>query len=109
TRSQTLRNKVQTVPSVDPKLCIADSSAPGNDENDLGIESLFDSLDDSFDSDIGGSDLVSSYVTIGVKDFLPVLGVTFFLGYDLAGSKVIPQPVVFPIPLPHNLTEQLEE
>ncbi|KAG7168402.1 hypothetical protein Hamer_G002436 [Homarus americanus] len=39
------------------KLCIADNSAPGNDENDLGIENLFDSQDDSCDSDIGGRDV----------------------------------------------------
>ncbi|KAG7165679.1 putative Alcohol dehydrogenase transcription factor Myb/SANT-like-containing protein 21 [Homarus americanus] len=59
-------DKTLTVPSVDPKLCIADSSAPGNDENDLGIENLFDSQDDSFDSDIGGRDVSEAKDSVNI-------------------------------------------
>ncbi|KAG7156903.1 putative pol Retrovirus-related Pol polyprotein from transposon-like 21, partial [Homarus americanus] len=95
-KSQTLRNKVQTLPSVDSELCIADSNTPGNDENDLGIENLLDSQDDSFDSDIGGRDggFVSGIVKVGVSVELPVPGVQMLLSNDLAGDKVVPEPIM---------------
>lgn len=45
------------------------------------------------------SGLVFGDVVVGVRDDpLPVKDVQFLLGNDLAGSLVIPQPVVFPIP-----------
>ena len=40
------------------------------------------------------SDLVSGAVTAGVRSSLPIDGVHFLLGNDLAGGKVIPSPVV---------------
>ena len=40
------------------------------------------------------SDLVSGFVTVGVRSSLPIDGVHFLLGNDLAGEKVIPSPVV---------------
>ena len=38
--------------------------------------------------------LVSGPVTVGVRSSLPIDGVHFLLGNDLAGGKVIPSPVV---------------
>ena len=40
------------------------------------------------------SDLVSGPVTVGVRSSLPIDGVHFLLGNDLAGGKVVPSPVV---------------
>ena len=40
------------------------------------------------------SDLVSGVVTVGVRPSLPVEGVSFLLGNDLAGGKVVPIPCV---------------
>ncbi len=39
--------------------------------------------------------LVSGFVRVGVRSSLHVKGVTFILGNDLAGSKVLPVPEVF--------------
>ena len=39
-------------------------------------------------------DLVSGPVTVGVRSSLPIDGVHFLLGNDLAGEKVVPSPVV---------------
>ena len=40
------------------------------------------------------SDLVSGPVTVGVRTSLPIDGVHFLLGNDLAGGKVAPNPAV---------------
>ena len=40
------------------------------------------------------SDLDSGPVTVGVCSSLPIDGVLFLLGNDLAGGKVVPNPVV---------------
>ena len=40
------------------------------------------------------SDLVSMPVTVGIRSSLPIDGVHFLLGNDLAGGKVISSPVV---------------
>jgi hypothetical protein len=40
------------------------------------------------------SDLVSGTVVVGVRPELPVKGVTMLLGNDLAGGKVLPDPIV---------------
>uniref|UniRef100_A0A8W8MZ15 Integrase catalytic domain-containing protein n=1 Tax=Magallana gigas TaxID=29159 RepID=A0A8W8MZ15_MAGGI len=40
------------------------------------------------------SDLVSGNVVVGVRPTLPVKGVSLLLGNDLAGGKVVPDPVV---------------
>ena len=40
------------------------------------------------------SDLISGAVIFGVRPELPVKGVSMLLGNDLAGDKVLPQPIV---------------
>ena len=40
------------------------------------------------------SDLISGSVVVGVRPSLPVKGVSFILGNDLTGGKVVPNPVV---------------
>ncbi len=42
--------------------------------------------------------LVSGFVRVGVRSSLPVKGVTFILGNDLAGGKVLPVPEVTDVP-----------
>lgn len=43
-------------------------------------------------------DLVSGTVTVGVRPELLVKGVSMLLGNDLAGGKVLPEPIVTPKP-----------
>uniref|UniRef100_A0A3B1IMD5 Gypsy retrotransposon integrase-like protein 1 n=1 Tax=Astyanax mexicanus TaxID=7994 RepID=A0A3B1IMD5_ASTMX len=45
------------------------------------------------------SDLVSGKVDVGICDTLPIPGVTFILGNDLAGGKVLPVPEVVTDPI----------
>ena len=40
------------------------------------------------------SDLVLGTVTVGVRPELPVKGVSMLLGNDLAGGKVLPEPII---------------
>ena len=40
------------------------------------------------------SDLVSGPVTVGIRPTLPVEGISLLLGNDLAGEKVVPDPIV---------------
>ena len=40
------------------------------------------------------SDLISDTVIVGVRPELPVKGVSMFLGNDLAGGKVLSEPIV---------------
>ena len=40
------------------------------------------------------SDLISGTVIVGVRPELPVKSVSMLLGNDLAGGKVLPQPIV---------------
>ena len=40
------------------------------------------------------SDLITGTVIVGVRPELPVKGVSMLLGNDLAGGKVIPEPIV---------------
>ena len=40
------------------------------------------------------SDLITGTVIVGVRPELPVKGVSMLLGNDLAGGKVLPQPIV---------------
>ena len=44
------------------------------------------------------SDLVSGYVTVGIRPDLPVKGVSLLLGNDLAGDKVMVNPCVSNFP-----------
>ena len=44
------------------------------------------------------SDLISGYVTVGVRPDLPVKGVSLLLGNDLAGDKVMVNPHVSSLP-----------
>ena len=55
------------------------------------------------------SDLVSGEVTVGVRPTLPVKGVSFLLGNDLAGDKVVVNPVVVNEPCTFDNTEQLQK
>ena len=55
------------------------------------------------------SDLVSGYVTMAVEDSLEVDGVQILLGNDLAGKKVVPNPVVCFEPLIESPTQELEK
>ena len=55
------------------------------------------------------SDLATGYFTVGVQDSLPVEGVNFLMGNDIAGGKVVPDPIVTSSPSPSNNTEQLEK
>ena len=49
------------------------------------------------------SELVSGTVTVGVRPELPVKGVSMLLGNDLAGGKVLPEPIV--TRKPHTLID----
>ena len=40
------------------------------------------------------TELISGTVTVGVRPELPVKGVSMLLGNDLAGGKVLPEPIV---------------
>ena len=40
------------------------------------------------------TDLASGYFTVGVQDSLPVKGVSFLLGNDIAGNRVVPDLIV---------------
>ena len=44
------------------------------------------------------SNLVSGPVTVGVMPQLPVKGISLLLGNDLAGNKVVPDPIVTHVP-----------
>lgn len=55
------------------------------------------------------SDLVTGHATVGVKDSLPIEGVNFLLGNDLAGELVVPDPIVTVMPCSDNPTDSLEE
>ena len=54
-------------------------------------------------------DLVSGPVTVGVVPKLPMAGIDFLLGNDLAGDKVAVDPVVSEKPVEVAETEQLQE
>ena len=54
------------------------------------------------------SDLVSGDVTVGIRPTLPVKGVSFLLGNDLAGDRVIVNPIVLDKPSDFDDTEQLQ-
>ena len=58
---------------------------------------------------LGITKLVTGWVTVGVQDSLPVTGVTFLLGNDIAGHCVVPNPVVSWSPVVENDTGLLEE
>ena len=44
------------------------------------------------------SDLVSGYVTVGIRPNLPVKGVSLLLGNDLAGDRVMADPCMSNLP-----------
>ncbi|XP_035235565.1 uncharacterized protein LOC118206694 [Anguilla anguilla] len=55
------------------------------------------------------SDLVTGRVVVGVRPSLPVDGVSFILGNDLAGGRVLVNPEVTPVPIvdrPDELTQK---
>ena len=51
------------------------------------------------------SDLVSGYVTVGIRPDLPVKGVSLLLGNDLAGDKVIANPCMSNLPCSYSDTD----
>lgn len=55
------------------------------------------------------SGIISQAVTVAVQDSLPVEGVTFLLGNDIAGCRVIPDPVVCSNPLNFDPAVKLTE
>ena len=52
------------------------------------------------------SDLVSGTFTVGIRPHLPIPGVSMLLGNDLAGGKVIPDPIVSTEPCTDNDSEE---
>ena len=48
------------------------------------------------------SDLVSGYVTVGIRPNLPVKGVSLLLGNDLAGDKVMADPCMSNLPCSYS-------
>ena len=52
------------------------------------------------------SDLVSGSVVVGVRPKLPVRGVSMLLGNDLAGGKVLPDPIVSPKPCTEVVSDE---
>ncbi|XP_069975925.1 uncharacterized protein [Penaeus vannamei] len=54
------------------------------------------------------SDLITSYVRLGVVDNIPSDGISLLMGNDLVGEKVWPCPVVSPCPTEENTTVDLE-
>ena len=54
-------------------------------------------------------DLVSGLVTVGVVKTLPIKGVSFVLGNDLAGERVSVPPIILNTPVVEPLTENLEK
>ncbi|XP_067261173.1 uncharacterized protein [Chanodichthys erythropterus] len=55
------------------------------------------------------SDLFTGFVKIGVRDSLPVHGVSFILGNDIAGGKVAPLLEVCDKPVLSEYTDELSE
>ncbi|XDV19608.1 hypothetical protein PO909_025053 [Leuciscus waleckii] len=55
------------------------------------------------------SPLVSGQVVVGVLPSLPIEGVSFILGNDLAGVKVIPSPQVTEVPMPGESFDELSQ
>ena len=55
------------------------------------------------------SDLVSGTVTIGIRSELPVKGVSMLLGNDLAGTKVLPNPIVSQVPCTKDESDEEKE
>lgn len=55
------------------------------------------------------SDLVSAEVTVGVHPGFPIKGVSFLMGNDLAGGKVLVTPEVTPIPVRQSPDEPAEK
>ena len=53
------------------------------------------------------SDLVSGFVRVAVCSKLPVPGISFILGNDLAGGKVFPAPEVIVNPFQVEQTDQV--
>ena len=54
------------------------------------------------------SGFVSGPVTVGIVTKLPMRGISMLLGNDLAGSKVLPSPVVSDTPVVNFEREKLE-
>ena len=55
------------------------------------------------------SDLISGFVKVGLTPSLPMPGITFLLGNDIAGGKVTPQPKMSLTPIIDQDTEKLND
>ena len=55
------------------------------------------------------SGIVSQVVTVAIQESLPVEGVTFLLGNDIGGCRVIPDPIVCYKPLNFDPAVKLTE
>ena len=55
------------------------------------------------------SDLVKGVVNVGIRESLPIEGISLLLGNDLAGDKVTVEPQVVDIPITEKNTAKLEE
>ncbi|KAK3885892.1 hypothetical protein Pcinc_009910 [Petrolisthes cinctipes] len=89
-------------PQVD-RVVSCDMVKPKNKDSLQSFEPF--RLSDSVSLSEGGK----SFVTVGVQDSLPLEGVSFLLGNDIAGKLIVPDPVVCSEPLSVNQTADLEE
>lgn len=55
------------------------------------------------------SHLVTGGVVVGVRPSLPLEGVSFVLGNDLAGGRILSSPVVTPVPLVRCPDERMQK
>ena len=77
---------------VEGVLPLSDESATGDHVLIKGVELGFISV--PLYKFFLKSDLISGYITVGIRPDLPVKGVSLFLGNDLAGDKVMINPCV---------------
>ena len=55
------------------------------------------------------SDLVSGYVTVGIRPTLPVVGVSLLLGNDIAGERVTANPLMSSLPFLSDSSDQVTQ
>ena len=90
------------------------SVSPESTDGEVGAKALIQGIDGSYvpvplRRVVLKSGLVSGVVTVGVVPSLPIDGVDFLLGNDLAGDKVSVTPVLVDAPAEQAETEALED
>ena len=90
------------------------SVSPESADGEVGAKALIQGIDGSYvpvplRRVVLKSGLVSGLVTVGVVPSLPIDGVDFLLGNDLAGDKVSVTPVLVDAPAEQAETEALED